>query len=537
MLSSRALRLRNSSSNANADGAARVNFSARFPCFSGVRGLRLLAFLLVMAVVVKAAWLCDDSFITMRSVDNLLHGRGLTWNPGERVQVFTHPLWFGVLVVADLLSPSGYWAVLLASLAVSAAALLLLLNSLPARPAAIAAAAAALTLSRAQVDFATSGLENPLAGLLLVLALRTELAAPRAGDDERRRLVTLTLLSSLLALTRLDLVLVVLPALAGRLLAGGWRHWRQLAVAAAPLVAWEIFSLVYFGFPLPNTAYAKLGTGIAAADLAQRGWWYLEASLRRDPLTIVVIVAGLIGVLVRGDRTRRLWAVGVLLYLAYVVRIGGDFMMGRFLVAPLVAVVVLAAGLLPAGRRLWLVPAVLAAGLLVPRNPLLSPVRPSFEPWFHGVADERAYYYAGTGLLARLQPGFVEHEYIVSGRQARAILEQQGEAFQAVECIGFYGYYAGPRIHVIDVMALSDPFLARLPITAPGDPRSWRSGHFERELPPGYSETIAGGRNVIVDPALARLYDDIRLVTAGPLFSRERWGAIWRLNLGLGGGV
>ncbi len=535
MLSSRAFHSPERGSNANADGAARVNFTATGKSFLDLRGLRLLAFLLVMAMVVKAAWVCDDAFITMRSVDNFLHGRGLTWNAGERVQVFTHPLWFLVLAAADLLSPSGYGAVMLASLSVTAAAVLLL-GGLPARAPAIAATAAALALSRAHVDFATSGLENPLACLLIVLALRTDLKDAQTAADERRGLISLTLLSSLLALTRLDLVLVVLPMLAARLLAGGWRHWRHLAVAATPLIAWEIFSVFYFGFPLPNTAYAKLGTGIAAADLAQRGWWYLEATLRRDPLTLLVIVAGLAWVLARGDRRRRLWAVGVLLYLAYVVRIGGDFMMGRFLVAPLVAVVALAAGMLPTGRRAWLVPAALAAGLLVPRNPLLEPVMPPFETWFRGVADERGYYYPGTGLLARLRPDFVEHEYIVAGRQARTIMETQGEAFHAVECIGFYGYYAGPRIHIIDIMALSDPFLARLPIKAPADPRSWRIGHFERELPAGYRETIAGGRNVIADPELARLYDDVRLVTTGPLFSRARWGAIVRLNLGRGGG-
>ena len=71
--------------------------------------LRLAAFLVIMAAIVKCAWICDDSFITMRSVDNLLHGRGLTWNPGERVQVFTHPLWLLVLTVADLLSPSAFF--------------------------------------------------------------------------------------------------------------------------------------------------------------------------------------------------------------------------------------------------------------------------------------------------------------------------------------------------------------------------------------------------------------------------------------------
>ena len=522
---------------------------------TGARAVRVAALLLLLAALVKAAWVCDDAFITMRTVDNLLHGRGLTWNPGERVQVFTHPLWLGVLALVDLLSPDGYWTALLSGLAVSAAMLALLLWAVPGRRSAIAAAGLALVLSRAQVDFATSGLENPLACLLVVLLLRRDLggraedrtantagaAAARRRDawvpppgSDAARLLELGLLSSLLALTRLDLVLVPLPVLAARLLGGGWRHWRPLLLAAAPVVLWEIFAVVYFGFPLPNTAYAKLGTGISALDLMRRGTWYFAATLRRDPLTLAVIAAGLAWVFLRGDRARRLWAAGVLLYLAYIVRIGGDFMMGRFFVVPLVAVVLLAAPLLPAGRRGWLVPAALALGLLAPRNPITCPVMPPFEYWFRGIADERGYYYEGTGLVPRLRPGFVEHEYIRIGREAHALMQTRGQAFQAVECIGFFGYYAGPRLYVIDVMALSDPFLARLPISKPKDQKSWRIGHFTRDLPPGYRETIGGGRNVIQDPKLAKLYDDLRLITAGPLWSADRWRAIWRLNSGRG---
>jgi arabinofuranosyltransferase len=502
--------------------------------------LRLAAFLVIMAAIVKCAWICDDSFITMRSVDNLLHGRGLTWNPGERVQVFTHPLWLLVLTVADLLSPSAWWAAILSGLVVSAAVVALVLARLEPRAGVVIAVAAALALSRAFVDYATSGLENPLACLLVVLALRRDLPLREAPMEPGRRLGALALAGSLLALTRLDLALLVLPVLGDAVLAGGWRqrrHWRTMALAALPLVAWEVFALVYFGFPLPNTAYAKLGAGVDGAELVRRGWWYFEATLRRDPLTAGVIVSGLAWVALRGDRRRRLWAAGALLYLAYIVRIGGDFMIGRFLVVPLVMAVVLAADLLPTGRRIWLVVGVLLLGFLNPRNPLTSPVVPPFEYWFRGVADERGYYCENTGLLPRLRPGFVEQEYVIKGRQAREIMDRQGTAFQAAECIGFYGYYAGPKLHVIDVMALADPFLARLPMRSPDKVKSWRIGHLERDLPAGYSESVAAGRNLIQDPALARLYDDVRLVTTGPLFSAERWRAIVRLNRQRGPGA
>lgn len=498
---------------------------------STIGWLRLAVFLAVMAVVVKCAWVSDDSFITMRSVDNFLHGRGMTWNPGERVQVFTHPLWFFVLAAAKILSPSPYWAVVLAGIVVSGLAFALLLRRSPPVGSAIVAAGVVLMLSRATMDFATSGLENPLAFLLLVLALRHDLAAPDVPGERGRHLLWLALAGSLLALTRLDLALLVAPVLVERLWRGGWRQPRALLLAAAPFLAWEIFALAYFGFPLPNTAYAKLGAGIAGAELMQRGWWYFEAILRRDTLTIVALLAGLLLVAVRGDRRRRLWGAGVLLYLVYVVRIGGDFMIGRFLAAPLVATIVLAGDLLPAGRKGWAVVAVLLLGVLNPRNPVTSPVIPKYEYWFHGVADERGYYYPNTGVVPRFRAGFEEQEYVVKGRQARQIMQQQGEAFQEAECIGFYGYYAGPRLHVIDVMALADPFLARLPMRRRANPQDWRIGHFERDLPAGYRESVASGTNVISDPELARLYDDVRLATKGPLFSGERWRAILRLNL------
>jgi arabinofuranosyltransferase len=175
-----------------------------------------------------------------------------------------------------------------------------------------------------------------------------------------------------------------------------------------------------------------------------------------------------------------------------------------------------------------------AAGVLVPRNPLWPARSGVGEPWFHGVADERAFYGPNTGVFARLAPGFTEHRFVVAGRTARRTVEQRGGATDVAGSIGFYGYYAGPRLRIIDVMSLSDPFLARLPMARPAGPDAWRIGHFKRDLPAGYTETVSSTINRIEDPRLAKLYDDVRLVTTGPLFSRERWRAIIRLNLGSG---
>ena len=43
----------------------------------------------VMVVVIRSAWLCDDACIFFRTVDNIAHGYGPTWNTSERLQAFT----------------------------------------------------------------------------------------------------------------------------------------------------------------------------------------------------------------------------------------------------------------------------------------------------------------------------------------------------------------------------------------------------------------------------------------------------------------
>src|SRR5258708_38848078 len=49
------------------------------------------------SLIVKDAWLSDDSYITFRTVDNFVNGYGPVWNVGERVQSYTHPLWMLLL--------------------------------------------------------------------------------------------------------------------------------------------------------------------------------------------------------------------------------------------------------------------------------------------------------------------------------------------------------------------------------------------------------------------------------------------------------
>jgi len=105
----------------------------------------------------------------------------------------------------------------------------------------------------------------------------------------------LTLLAALAAVNRMDSVLLYVPAL----IEVFWRErsWRsawRMALGWSPLLMWLAFSLFYYGFPFPNTAYAKLNDAIPLGPRLAQGFYYLWNSLRWDPLTLATIGVAII---------------------------------------------------------------------------------------------------------------------------------------------------------------------------------------------------------------------------------------------------
>jgi arabinofuranosyltransferase len=505
------------------------------------RTAKFLAFLFLAAfalILVRTAWVGDDVYITMRTVDNLVNGFGLRWNIAERVQSFTHPLWLFLLAAVYAPTRNAYLAALTVSILSSLLAFRLVLR----RDGLSWLGAVILLFSKAYVDYSASGLENPLTHLLLVLFF--------IGFIERpSRAFLLGLLASLLALNRLDAILFVLPALGYLLFKPGsanespgqtsasdkfGRKFLSLAIGFLPLLLWELFSLFYYGFPFPNTYYAKLGAGIPQGELFAQGGVYFLDSLQRDPLTLSVILAGIGLAFWRGEWRERMLALGSLLYLLYIASIGGDFMSGRFLTASLLVSALLLVRLARGWTDRQKVAAVSLAMLLgmfaTPPNFIVDLDQPRFteHDLQTGINDERAYYYPISGLLnyrvGRTIPfsneGWVEHG---------VALRDSGKSVVDEKNVGFIGYFAGPKVHIVDLYALCDPLLAHLPAF---NWEQWRIGHYERQIPDGYLSTLRMGVNQIKDSNLATYYDRISLITRGPLLSRARLLAIWQMNTG-----
>src|SRR3954466_11954627 len=85
-----------------------------------VLGAVLLAFAAgVTFFVYRDAWVSDDAVITFRYVDNLLHGHGASFNPGDKVQGYTHPLWFLLLSVATVFTADEVYSAVYLGLALT----------------------------------------------------------------------------------------------------------------------------------------------------------------------------------------------------------------------------------------------------------------------------------------------------------------------------------------------------------------------------------------------------------------------------------
>lgn len=489
------------------------------------------AVVVFLIVFIRTAWVCDDAFITYRTVDNFVNGYGLRWNPAERVQSFTHPLWMMLVAAAYAATREPYYTSLALSIVLSLAALVVYGRWIPRQLPVLVFGYVTLLSSKSFIDFSTSGLENPLTHLLVIVFLSAWFEA----QEGRARPHVLTLSAGLTVLNRLDSILLLAPALVTLAKTTGLaRSRRPLALGFTPLAAWMVFSLAYYGFPFPNTAYAKLQNGVARDDLVVQGLHYYADSFHRDPVTLLTIaVAVVIGLARLGDGARPIVA-GVLLYGIYVVTLGGDFMSGRFLSASLL----LSVGVLTRPR--WPAPSVaapLAAAFVVavaaiggqPMAFATGSTYGLYEPvsvkvdTMTGVDDERRWYYPETGLLRMIgSPAPPAHAWAQEGRSLR----QRGTPLVVSGFIGFTGYFAGPAVHIVDCHALSDPLLARLPASP-----VWRVGHFTRQLPAGYLETLATGDNALREPAIAALYGDLKDITTGPIWTWQRIVRIMRMNL------
>ncbi|MDH3211835.1 MAG: hypothetical protein OEM05_05065 [Myxococcales bacterium] len=413
----------------------------------------------------------DDAYISYRYALNLVEGRGLVFNPGEYVEGYTNLLW--TLLVAGGLALGwnangvGHTLGVASGAALLAATWVYAGAGLAPRRAWIAALAPWIVLaSTAFVVWTVSGMETPLFAATTTATLAA-LARGRPG--------LATLAAGLATLTRPEGAIAAAVVLAFHLSAHRGRGLRAWWLPAAYLLALALmtaFRTTYYGSPIPNTFYAKVGGIPATRGLAYLGH-FLSAGAAWLLLPAVLAVVS----------DRRWWpgALYVALTTVYVVAIGGDvFGDSRFLVPALPPLAVLA---VRGAERSFAVHR--AAGVAV------ASLLPAAACWFvfgtlHPAALLGSDPSQRSRILDRVDRGNSNFER--AGKRRADVLRGRGEAIRLVAAgaIGSFGFYS--RLPVLDYLGIVDPVVARTTTRAlhaahpkPGHLRSDADYVFSRE--------------------------------------------------------
>ncbi len=228
------------------------------------RNLAPFVILAVVLYVGATGWLfreyyIDDAYIGFRYARNLLLGRGLVFNPGERVEGVTNIGWTLLLALVGGFVPIPVAAKVLGALFVAATAVLLLPIGRRRRPGAIDPLFLYPLpfLAVTHFDylyFSLAGMETALLSLVLGTMVLLSLRG-RAGSWE-----AIAFLSAAGSLLHPEILMVYPLAVAVLFLGPGRRgppQGRPAAIFAATLAAITLARWSYFGQLVPNTFYAK----------------------------------------------------------------------------------------------------------------------------------------------------------------------------------------------------------------------------------------------------------------------------------------
>jgi len=417
----------------------------------------------------------DDAYISYRYAQNLARGHGLVFNPGERVEGYSNLLYVLLLTLFSstphpvpppvgggegccqallrhlAVGPDAVYPVSVALNLLFAAGAWALFSRLAARrldPPRAGAAVLLFGLCPVLWLWTASGMETPLVLLLQIAVWMLVDGAARGGAAPPAGLAAVV---ALCVLARADGFVV--PAFAALYLVAVGRRRDALVAAAALGVTMAALvggRLAYYGFPLPNTYYAKV-SGPLGERLLQGTLQLLGIGLHAGllpHLAALVVAAPSPSPLPEGEgkeERRRIYRFEVVLglgWLAYWIYVGGDVFAERMLLIlfPIGILLLLDPSLFPlAGRSALVTACVTALFQLLP------------------LAIDTRFGYA----LDRYDRWVTVGRHLAQERYAGRLL--------AVDAAGKIPFYSG--LPAIDMLGLNDVHIAHLPA------RYFEAGH------------------------------------------------------------
>jgi len=444
-----------------------------------------LLIVLGLFLVISKQWISDDGYINFRYVDNLvIHKIGLVYNRGEFVEGFTSPLWVGILSLCRFFLPFVQlrhmtfiicWIVafftffLLGHLNRAVLSKLFAGTGISAATYNFSTPLLFVVCTAVVTDFFTSGLETPLIILFSVLVGYELLVQPR-------KLWLCIFLAGIAPLIRNDLVLFSCLILVARLgTVSRSTLIKMVLLSITPIFLYELFRVWYYAALLPNTYYTKASLG----SYWSQGFLYLrdlfDSYYSYIPLLAVLLSPFLIAILCKNNRSQLIWSrlylvTGVILHSIYVVWVGGDFMHGRFFIAPLVLCY---CGLSGIGELLaWRFvrierqfASVLRVLVLLVFCTLLLPLHSIQEGMSRpdNISNEREWYMMFDNQHLSDWNFIPQNDPAKTALRLNALAKRSSKQITILGgSIGYLGYYAGPNITILDTLGLVDSLTAHI---------------------------------------------------------------------------
>lgn len=241
--------------------AVKISSMSNAPLISPLLFLCVLS-LFVLQCAFFSPFTCDDAYITMRYAANVRAGYGLVFNPGERVEGYSHPLWLGLLICAAYFGFNLILATKLLGLMAALGTIFLCWRIVRVlSPQEHWLTSLALLPLITNVPFAVytmSGLETALYSLWLAGIVYAWLK----NSSRAHGLIWGCGLAA--ALTRPEGILIMAVIACWRSLSLSRTpfslprpHWLSMGAAFFLFTCFSIWRYAYFGDWLPNTFYAK----------------------------------------------------------------------------------------------------------------------------------------------------------------------------------------------------------------------------------------------------------------------------------------
>lgn len=455
-----------------------------------MRNLSISIILIIVAILfismcLRIEFIQDDAYITFRYVKNFLNGYGLVFNYGEYVEGYTTFLWLIILSALGWVGIDYVNASHVISITFGALSLIItffiarqikpidytskfineLFNLLPV----------ILLLCTGGFQYwSVSGMETSLFVFLVLLSIYLYQRSIQSGKPD----LTHHLVLLLAALTRPEgLFIWILITIHNVYLNFGLMkqiEFRKKFVKHAlyfliPFSVYFLFRLIYYGYPVPNTFYAKTGYG---SFYLYRGIVYVFETLNDYFLYGVFLIVPLF--LLRVDSIKKyfhfLYYI-VLSYIAAIIIIGGDVLpMHRFMLPVIPLVYVMFAKFYQATIQKFLGHSFykLHAAILVFAVTAAFAYQ-NYKSELPLIYEKRAY---ETGLVTKMK---IYSEFLNN------VSEESNEyPTVSLSTIGAFSYYTSAR--VIDLIGLTDEYIAHNPKEEPGIdesiPLAWKERRY-----------------------------------------------------------